>query len=427
MEETQTPCDTAVQIKTPTEAEYKKYSFLLVLAAYLVYVASMVTKMVYSVELVEIIAYLGITKAESGWPLAVHYIVYGVAQVLFALYIRKIPLKKFYTVTTVMAAVVVVFCGVFASMPTFIVVYALLGFLECGSWGGTLHFITLYVRPEKQTFSLGILATGYSVGNLISYLISFVSVSAGSWRYAFFFGGAFLLAMILFFFLVLSRVEKVLPENKSPIKEKPAAEKEMSSRRRMSSRCVICLTVAVIGSLICTSLQSAAANYLPMLLFDVHGLPSKYSILISTLMPVFITAGPFIVTAVTARRGTFISRSGLILLIAAAAPLLLIPTYDKSIVAAVLFGSLYAMLTRGVTMGYLTVAPLHMDDEMPVSAFSAIANVGGSAACAMTPVLFGWMLDTMGWGESYIILLSLTLLLAAIHGIGVLLMRRTKR
>ncbi len=411
----QTAAADAAQIGADTEKQRAKLGRWLIAACWLVYVGSFLTKMLYSVELVEIIAELGISKAQGGVPLTCYYVTYGVAQVLFALLIQRVNVRKFFVWSIGASAVVFVLGSVFFSLPALMVIYALIGILQCCSWGGLLHLITLYIHPDKQAFAVGFLCTGYSVSNLLAYFMSYAALAIGSWKYAFWFGGAFLLLSVVFFNVIVRRAEKTIPPNVHPA---PAAEEtpsEGKKKHRYSSGCILYLTLCIIGCLLVTALYNAGANYLPMLLVEVHGMPSQYSFLISTLMPVFVTVGPFLVTAACKRKGTFISRAALFLLGAAVLLPIFILCHDKNIFLTVLVSALYAMVIRGVAAGYISIAPLHMDDEMGAGAFSSIANVGGSVAAAATPVVFGFMLDHWGWVPSYWALLAVTVFMAVLH------------
>ena len=126
-------------------------------ACYFFYLISIVLKMVYSAEIVEIIAaFPGATKASVGTGLTAYYFVYTAAQLIVAFIINKINIKAFMTVTTVLSALSFGAIYFFGELWQLYIILGLNGVFQSGVWGGVMYFVGKYVPREMAAFSTSV-------------------------------------------------------------------------------------------------------------------------------------------------------------------------------------------------------------------------------------------------------------------------------
>ncbi len=409
-----------------SEKTKRYWSLMLIFACYAVYTASIITKNIYAVELVEILKVLGITKAEGGVPTTCYYVFYGIAQIVFAMVVQKINLKVVYSVCAAGSAVCMTLVAFCSDLSQIVVLFGLNGILQCCIWAGSIYLITLYVPAERHSYAISVMSTGFSVGGLLAYLIAYVSVQIGDWQDAFLISGVLLLSATVWMFIVVGRADKVL-EKRPAANANALPQKERKDEKKYSLKFIVSLVTSIVGALICTFLYYASANNLPILLAEVHGVPSTYSILFATLTPLFATAGPLIFnTACAHRHVSFIKLSNLFLIGSMIFPVTLLFTYKVNIVFVIAMTAVFALIIKGVSTGYSVVSSFQLEEEMNAGSISAITNVGATAGAALAPVLFGYLLDTAGWTASYIVLISMGAGLILVNVLALLLIGKPK-
>ncbi len=420
-------CTADAQPVSVSEKTKRHWSTILIFSCWAVYTASIISKNVYAVELVEILKVLGITKAEGGVPTTCYYVFYGIAQIVFAMVVQKINLKVVYSVCAAGSAVCMTLVAFCSDLSQIVVLFGLNGILQCCIWAGSIYLITLYVPAERHSYAISVMSTGFSVGNLMAYLIAYLSVQMGNWQYAFLISGVLLFGAAGFLFIVVGRADKVLEKRAAASGNALPAKEKKPKHHKYSRQFIVSLCTSVIGAFACMFLYYAAANNLPLLLFDVYNVPSKYSILLSTLTPLVTTVGPLVFTAACSHRHiSFIKMSNLFMIASMIFPVTLLFTYRVNVVLVIAMTAIFALIIKGVSTGYGSIASLQMEKEMNAGSISAITNVGATVGAALAPVLFGYLLDTAGWTASYVVLISMGAGLILVNVLALALIGRPK-
>ena len=410
----------------------KRLMMLLIWACWAVYAASMMAKKVYAVELVEVNKAWGATNTQAGIPLTFYYITYTVAQIWFALSIRKINVKNFFLVTVSASSLLLMLVALTQSIAQLSVVMALIGITHCGIWAGAIYLISLYVPEEKHGFAVGIMSTGFSAGNFLAYALSAAAVGLGNWQYAFWAAGLILLGSVIFLFIVLGKAGRGLALAVRRTAEVPSPEQHApKGKAAYSPRFIVSFSVIIIAALVYQMLDMPVGTYLPKLFVTEHGMPESYSILLSMFLPVAVLGGPFLGTALSSRKHMpFMKASNVFLIASLICPVVLLFIYKTNLILTLVVTILYATLIRGFNTCSGTLASLQIDSEMNAGSITAFSNAGATVACAIVPMLFGYLFDhctESAWVIFYLIMIGLLAFMILVNAVAPLIIRKLEK
>lgn len=425
-------CETALDSRTPMTKQQKRLMHLLIWACWAVYAASMMSKKVYAVELVEVTKAWGTSNTQAGFPLTCYYITYCIAQILFAIFIKKINVKNFFLVTVSASSVLLMIVALTQSLTQLTLIMALIGITHCGIWAGAMYLISRYVPEEKHGYAVSVMSTGFPVGNFLAYALSSAAVAFGNWQYAFWVAGGVLLAAVVFLFIVLGKVDKGLPQIVRTAVESTVSESgKLKKHGGYSPRFIVSFSVIILAALVYQLMDMPIGTYLPKLFVSEYGMPESYSILISMFLPIAVIGGPFLGTAVcTHRHVPFMKASNLFLIAALVCPVILLFIYKTNIVLTLIFTVLYATLIRGFNTCSGTLATLQIDSEMNAGSITAFSNAGATVACAIVPMLFGYLFDnyaSSAWTIFYLIFIGVMLFMILVNAVASIAIKKLEK
>ena len=124
--------EAAIDSRAPMTKQQTRRMHMLIWACWAVYGASMMSKKVYAVELVEVTKAWGTSNTQAGVPLTCYYITYCIAQILFAVFIKKLNMKKFVLATVSVSSVLLMGVALTQSLTQLSVIMSLIGITHCG-------------------------------------------------------------------------------------------------------------------------------------------------------------------------------------------------------------------------------------------------------------------------------------------------------
>lgn len=427
-----TQSETLPHSLSPMTKQQKRLMNLLIWACWTVYAASMMSKKVYAVELVEVTKAWGTSNTQAGFPLTCYYITYCIAQILFAIFIKKINVKNFFLVTVSASSVLLMMVALTQSLTQLTIVMSLIGITHCGIWAGAFYLISRYVPEEKHGYAVSIMSTGFPAGNFFAYALSSATVAVGNWQYAFWVAGCLLLAAVIFLFIILGKVDKGLPQIVRTVTESKVSESgKLKKRSGYSPKFIVSFSVIILAALVYQLMDMPIGTYLPKLFVSEYGMPESYSILISMFLPIAVIGGPFLGTAVCSHRHVpFMRASNLFLLAATVCPVILLFVYKTNIVLTLIFTVLYTTLIRAFNTCSGTLATLQIDSEMNAGSITAFSNAGATVACAIVPMLFGYLFDnyaSSAWTIFYLIFIGVMLFMMLVNAVSPILIKKMEK
>ena len=375
---------------------YKKYYFNLIISAYLLYTFSIAIKMVYSAQIVEIGPYYGVDKAELSLGLTIYYLIYAVSQLLISGVVKKINLRYFIAITTILSGLTFGSIVFLSKLWQVWLVLGINGVLQIGIWGGTMSIFGKYLPDYMTTGVTQLMSSGMAVGTFLAYGFSALFTTILNWKYTFLFFGILTVLTAIYFFVAEKSIEANVGKvsiNRSTVKV--SIEKE--NRNKGNSFVFVFLSLMGILSLLACTTYYSLTNWVPSLLKEVHNVPSSYSMLISLLIPVGVFFGPFFSTYLCQKNKNYFFVGIPMMLISGVCALTMVFVYDVHILVAIIIPLVILFVSRGYTNVLLSYVPLKMRNVVETGKSSLILNAFGSLSAAITPFLSATLMENYGW------------------------------
>ena len=399
-------------------------------ACYFFYLITIVLKLVYSAEIVEIIAaFPGATKASVGTGLTAYYFVYTAAQLIVAFIINKINIKAFMTVTTVLSALsfgAIYFSG---ELWQLYIILGLNGVFQSGVWGGVMYFVGKYVPREMAAFSSSLMSTGMALGTALAYGLSAFFVAVADWRWTFVFFAAISLVTLVIFLVFLKKIDAksgaAHPEidlSKEPEKKKLPAIPHGVHGSGMNAALIMLIVIAFFAGCVYYSIS----NWVPSLLTEEYGMLSQYSMLLTIALPVCMMPGPIAASALCDRHDNKYGVCAIFSAGAFIAVFVMCFLYNASLWLALVLSIAMLFCIRGVIQVICGYFPLVLKDRINSGVSSLMFNAGACLGAALMPLLTGLIMDAYGWRKYYIFTAAIALVTAVLIIIAALHDRKKK-
>lgn len=399
-------------------------------ACYFFYLISIVLKMVYSAEIVEIIAaFPGATKASVGTGLTAYYFVYTAAQLIVAFIINKINIKAFMTVTTVLSALsfgAIYFSG---ELWQLYIILGLNGVFQSGVWGGVMYFVGKYVPREMAAFSSSLMSTGMALGTALAYGLSAFFVAVADWRWTFVFFAAISLVTLVIFLVFLKKIDAksgaAHPEidlPKEPEEKKLPVIPHGVHGSGMNAALIMLIVIAFFAGCVYYSIS----NWVPSLLTEEYGMLSQYSMLLTIALPVCMMPGPIAASALCDRHDNKYGVCAIFSAGAFIAVFVMCFLYNASLWLALVLSIAMLFCIRGVIQVICGYFPLVLKDRINSGVSSLMFNAGACLGAAIMPLLTGLIMDAYDWRQYYIFTAAIALVTAVLIIIAALHDRKKK-
>ena len=407
-------------MKIFNEYKYASKYKLLLLACYLFYFCSVAIKLSYSTLLVEIIDAFSTTKASAGIGLTFYYFVYAVAQVILSIYITKISVKKFLTVTSIFSAITFSMISISNELWQVWLILALNGIFQSASWGGITYIITKYFPEKTISYCNTLLITCYAVANGIAYGVSAFFVQVLSWRYVFIVWGALFIFSLVFLISRQKSVEKALKsgdeiEPKHNLNER--AKLYVIPKDVKFNKVQLLIAISV-GTLFFHIVNYGFTSWIPSLLTEVHDFENSYAIFIA--LGITIITVPVTVLAYNYFDKTNkLLKGGIVMSIVAIALLvIMIFTYSLNVVYAVIMSAVIKLLIAGITTNFSSYIAVKLKNHINGGTTSLILNSLACTGAGTAPFISGAIMDASGF-KNYYLFLALSLLVVLSIQVGI--------
>ena len=384
----------------------KKYYLNLLISAYLLYTISIAIKMVYSAQMVEIGPYFGVDKTQLSLGLTIYYIVYAVAQILFSFVIKKVNIKNFIGVSVILSALSFGLMAVITDLWQAWLILGLNGVLQIGIWGGCMTIFGKYMPDYTIAQVTNIMSTGMASGTALAYGFSALFTAVLSWQWTFVLFAILSVATVVYFIIS----EKMVEKNVEPVMIKLNFEKKEDNgqeKTKISPITVILLVgfLALI-SMVISIVYYGLTNWFPNLLKDVYDMPSEYSILITFLVPIGVFFGPFFANSINVKFKNYFTGGIPLMIVAIVASIAMWLFYDINIIFAIVVTLIILFFIRGYMNILLSYIPLKIRNYFEPGKSSLILNASACVAAAITPFISASIIDNLGWGVFYLLILA---------------------
>ena len=383
---------------------YDKRYFYYIYACFFVYLMTIAIKMCYSAQMVSIMEDFNASKSEISKGLTVYYFIYAVAQIVLAPQVKRMNMRNFLVVASLLSAVsfgCVFFC---TSLGQIWVILALNGILQSGIYGGIMSLFGKYLPDGISEYVSNVLSLGLPLGTALTYGASALFVACFSWRYTFLFFAIMFILSVFVFILAERRVKIILHET---VKSKVPEKKERIVPKKKSGGMLIFYITII--SLLVSIIYYGMTNWVPNLLKEVHGMPAQYSILVTILIPFSMIPGPILATRSCEKHKNYFGVGAVFCVISLVLSLALFFLYSANIVTAILLSAASLLFLRGLLNMVCTYVPLILKKSYEAGKLSMISNALASFGAGIAPFVTGLIMDKNGsanWRGYYIFILA---------------------
>ncbi len=401
--------------------KYAKNYKKLLIACYMFYLLSFAIKLVYTCQLQAIIDDFKTTRAQASLGLTIYYFVYAVAQIVLGMFIIKINVRNFLLVTSLMSAISFSMIGLTDNLTVVWVIFGLNGILQSGSVGGIMYIFAKYLPNETLSYANKVLATGSTIGNSLTYLISAIFVEFLSWKYTFVFFGVFLFASVVYMFIQMKTMDKIIKNN-----DEYSFEFDSSKDKKLSFvipqdikfDVTLLMTFIIVVSFFVNCLAYGIGNWIPSLLKDIHGFPTSLSILLTMFMPIISMLAGIAMYNSFDKSGKIITKTGILSLITLGLLLLMVFGYTWNFAFALIMCALLKYIPSCISAGYGSYTTMKLKYYINSGTSSLIVNSGAAIAAGLMPFITGYIMDTYGWQTYYMVMAGMCFVLVALIFVG---------
>ena len=412
-------------MKVLEKYKYKKEYKKLILSAYFFYIAVVAIKLTYSAQMVEIISYFKTTKSQVATGLTIYYFVYAVAQFVLGLFVHKLNMKKFLTITCALSAISFAMIGITSSLWQVWLIFGLNGIFQSASWGGLIHVLGKRLPVDTLSFVNKFLTTGFAIGNSLTYALSALFVAFLSWKVTFvFIGVLFLISLVNL--MHKERLVKKVTEKGDEVKPdySSANRKEFLIPEGRKFNVKALSAYLLFMAFLTNCLSYGFANWIAVLLKEVHSFPVALSILITLIVPLVEMPARLFVMNYFDRTNRIFSTGSLYSFITLILLGIMIFFYDLSLVFAIAMCVLLRFFISGFVSGYSTYTAMKLKNYLNLGTASLVNNSGAAVGAGIMPLITAFVMDSLGWQAYYIFLTSLCALAFIVAFSGYLVVKK---
>ena len=386
----------------------KKYSWMLILACFFVYTATICIKMVYSSEIGEIVTQLGESKAKVGLGLTAYYVTYAISQVVLAPFVKKVNMGFLMISTLVLSAILYAIIPFTTSLYSLWIILGLNGILHASTWGGCMYFFGKSLPPELNAPSCSVMSFGFIGGTVVSYVVAPVFIAKGWWKWTFLLFAVILMVSVIVFMIVEKRIEKVFKQlgvdnTKLKVENETLTKTERDTSQNRNVVLMVCYTT--LAMLFIHITYYIASSWFPVYLAEVFNMSSSYSVLVSVILYIgaFVCTNACIILSAKSK----IKLSNIIktvCAIALAASVVQALTYKNNLILAMVVSTLLISFTRATGTLSVSYLPLKTKNYINAATLSMILNAAACIGAAFGPTVAGTVIDNNGWSAYNILM-----------------------
>ncbi len=395
----------------------KRTSWLLIISCVIAFTMSIAIKWVYNSSLISIREEYGLTYSQTRIGTVVYYVSYAIFQVLLAIFIKKINLKKVFVVSIVLSALSYILLAFVGNLWVLWSVMAINGALQAPHWSGCVYFIARYIKREYLGKANVLLSITTPFGTALSAGVVALFVHFNAWKLSFVVFGVGMILSTFLFRYAEKRAEKhleVIEEKAKPVSDK----KELAGEKKERTGILLTIIYIAVCVMIASGVNNAVKSSLSDLLFDVHNLNESLSILITIFLPLLASAFQIMAFKLCDRQNEDFVKVNLWFMCAGAALIGgLCLTFANSLVACIILPVVTYAILAGIPSLFGAYFSLRIRDKFNPGATSAIVNAFASVGTGCMPYLSALFLDIgglKGYRLNFVFILALAVFVAGL-------------
>ena len=386
-----------------------KKEILLLVGAAMMYLFMLAAKNAYNAELLEIINNFHVTKAAASLSTTIYFIIYASMQLILVKLLDKINLKWYLLITSVASGILSLLIPFCKEITQVYVIFALNGFLQASIWPSCIQISCNYLSKAMMYKANSVFSLMFPVSMVLDYGLSALFIHFYSWKVSFWVFGLFQIISTVFFTLCITSFEKCKTDSVKRARvenKKEDADSKPKNIKSVFSYCIFICSVTLLSNII----YYGVVNWMPSLLYDVFGVSSSLSTLITLSIPLSICMGPVFTVNLCKKINPWIVTLGWMLATVWIAPLMAF-VFGFNIVLSIILSLVLALAFRSICNTYGVTIPTQTETPINSGALASLVNAFASFGASIGPLSVGYIVDKGGRKYSYLFLFALTVIL----------------
>ncbi|MBR3866250.1 MAG: MFS transporter [Butyricicoccus sp.] len=353
----------------------------------LVYFTSYITRVNYGAVMSELIIDLELTKSLASMAVTGSFVTYGLGQLLCGWCGDRIEPRRMISFGLFCTALCNFIMPLLADPYAMAVLWSCNGFFQSMLWPPLVRIMADHMSAQEYARATVTVSAMASVGTISVYLLTPVCISAASWHLVFLFPAVF------------GCVTALLWTRSTRALNCSAREKEDHTYDGGLHRAVFASALPVISLAIILQgfIRDGITTWMPVYLSEAFRMPNEFSILTSSILPLFSILGIFFAARLETRVHNELRSSFLLFAAAAACGLVILPLWNKSfVVVLVCFSILYSAIC-GINLLLISRVPPYFLRYGRVSVISGVLNAFTYIGSSLSSFGVGRMADRFNW------------------------------
>ncbi len=350
----------------------------------------------------------GLLDTSFGGVISSAYLIfYGIGQFINGRLGVKISPKIMVSVGLIGSGCANILMGCSSHKYIFLVLWAINGFFNSMLWSPIIRVFTDWIIESRREFVGANISLTIPLGMTLSYLIASLMLQISNWRGVFIVCGTLLCIGGLIWIFGVARLKdyiNAMNERNTALFLESVGENNrkpsLSLKLFFGSGIILVAVVALFNG----SLKDAVVSWAPTYFKDTYAFSDSAASLVSTLMPIFSVAGPYVAVFINKRfLKNEVATSGILFASSALCLLGLVLLKGNAPLIAVVLLALSMCFMWGVNTMILTFVPYRFSRLGISSAVTGTLNCTAYIAASSCTVLYGSMSVTQDWSSTVIL------------------------
>ena len=381
----------------------------IIFICWLAYTAAYIGRLNFSASIVNIVAELGVTKAEAGLVSSCFFFAYGAGQLINGILSKYYNPKYMIFISLTASAVLNMLMPLCGDISIMKFIWLGNGIAQSILWSTLIKTLSDFVSEKKLPKAILAMSTTVAIGTFFAYGISALSVKFSSWKAVFWFASAILVISAIVW---ISLYGKEKPE-------KQIAE-EGKEKVKTSKVIMLALILAAFSGMANGFIKDGITTWVPTVLYEEFRLEQSFSIMLTLMLPLVSTLGAAIARKVHEKIASHAAMNMLFFFISALLCGGILASLKAESLAVIMI--CFIGLACGMAMINNVITSMFALDNRAVlnAGFAAgLLNTFCYIGSTVTSYSLGAVAQTKGWNAVFVIMLSVCVIAAIIGLAGV--------
>ena len=367
----------------------------------LVYFASYIMRINFTVLIVKVCGELGREKSELAIIVTALTITYGLGQIICGIVGDKIKPKTMILCGIVLAAVCNISFIFTSNIILMTVIWGINGLAHAMFWPPIVRLMAQSLTEAEYSYASVRVTWGSSLATILLYLLCPVLLLFMSWRHIMLLCAVLGLIIMVVWVILAPKLFEKTPNIDTPLPK--SNEKNKKEGVPLPKYVILPLVLIMLGIVIQGSLRDGVTTWMPSYLNEVFNLGEEFSIFITVILAIFSMISFTVFDFINRRffKDEVLTASVIFTIAAVCGVALYLTNIFGIATLSILFMSLLVACMHGTNLMLIAIAPKRFKNTGKVSTYSGIMNactyVGASISIYGFSALSDWGATILIW------------------------------